>query len=379
MIINKKIIPITYLYFLFFLLGFGKYIMYIPIAIVYLFLNKNWAIKKNYAVILLLNIIMITFLFLLGFERMIPDPLRLLAVLSFVFLVSSFLIQNQPPEIQTNLLIFYILGIGLEALIIAGYSYLFNEGFYGHGKIYDPLIQQEVNSPVTSNNLAILASFLVFYIFNNRKLIIKSSSIILLLIVVVLAAFLSGRTFFLLLFLAIFYSFINPLTTRKTLFALILLFGSLITISTLDNIVNLDSILHRFESGLESKRFLHYKHGINELISHPFGGYTIDKSIEKTKWFHNIFLDMGRLGGWIPIICYSLLLLYVLIKSYDKVIVTNTKYSLATLMFLTSFLILQQDTSLEGNYRAYIVMILSSIILISNTRTIPLYKKFNPK
>lgn len=361
-------IQIIFIYVLFFLLGFNKFILYVPIAITYLlFFNKNWNINKSYLIYTSLNVITIIFLFVIGIDRMTPDePIKIFIVFMFILLISGFLLQNQSKKVQSSLLSFYILGLGIEATIIAGYSYLFNNGSYGYGNIYNPFSQEEINSPVTSNNLSIFASLLLFHFFNfNKNFLSKILTIFLLLITITLAIFLGGRTFFIILLFALFYSAIRPLTPSKLTLIFILTVSLLLVSTYISDLINIDFILKRFEKGLESKRFLHYKHGISEFFKYPLGGYTIDESIEKTRWFHNIFLDMGRLGGWIPVGLFSLSLVYVALKAYKKMLFADTHYNFAILMLLISFLILQQDMSIEGDYRSYIIMYLSSIILLT--------------
>lgn len=362
-------IKITFLYILFLLLGFNKFILYVPVAVAYLLLiNNNWNINKSFLIYSTLNIVAIIFLFLIGFDRMtLEDPIKLFIVFMFILLLSGFLLQNQSKRVQINLLSFYILGLGIETIIIAGYSYLFNHnGIYGYGNIYDPFSQKETNSPITSNNLSILASLLLFYLFNFSKQFLSKILIIFsLLVTITLAIFLGGRTFFIILFLALIYSSLRPITFNKIVIIILLLLIFTIGLNLFNELVSVDFILERFEKVHESKRLLHYQHGIKEFFTHPFGGYTIDQSIENTRWFHNIFLDMGRIAGWIPVSLYLLSLIYILLKSSKKIIFADNYYNFAILMLLVSFLILQQDISIEGDYRSYIILFLSSICLLS--------------
>lgn len=361
-----------YLFFLFLLLGFNKFIFYVPATALYLLVfNKQWQVNKSFFIFALINICVIIFIFLLGYDRMTSEePLKLFIVFLFIIIATGFLIQNRPKKIQTKMLTYYIIGFGFQASIIAGYSYLFNDGSYGYGNLYNPFTQEEINSPITSNNLSILASLIIFYLFNQSGFIRKFLLTLILLIVSGLGIFLGGRTFFIILFFALLYSVIRPLTFNKLTIIFILTAGLLLVSTYISDFINIDFILKRFERGLESKRFLHYQHGINEFFKHPLGGYTIDESIEKTRWFHNIFLDMGRLGGWIPVGLFSLSLVYVALKAYKKMLFADTHYNFAILMLLISFLILQQDISIEGDYRAYIVLYLSSIILLSPSKVI---------
>lgn len=367
--ISKKSINTNYLCFLFFLLGLNKFIIYLPAAFIYFFIfEKKHNLNKSFIIYCALNITTIIFIFILGYDRMTPDePIKLFIVFICVLLISGFLIQDQSKSIQANLLAYYILGVGLEATIIAGYSYLFNDGSYGYGKIYNPFTHTETNSPITSNNLSILASLLIFYLFNKGSFSAKIFYAFLLIIIINLGIFLGGRTFFIILLFALLYSVIRPLSISKLIFISGFILCILLISNHINDIIDTDFILKRFEKGLESKRFLHYKHGINQFFNHPLGGYTIDESIEKTRWFHNIFLDMGRLGGWIPVGLFSLSLAYVVLKTCKKMLFADTHYNFAILMLLISFLILQQDTSIEGDYRAYVTMYLSAILLLSNS------------
>lgn len=308
------------IYLLFFLIGFNNFILYVPATAGYLlFFNKHWQIKRDFLLFTTLNVSAIIFIFLLGYVRMTPEePLKLFIVFLFVLLISGFLIQNQSKEIQRKVLACYILGYGFKSLIIAGYSYIFNDGSYGYGNIYDPFSRKEINSPGISNNLSILASLLIFYIFNNKVFAVKTSSAILLFLTLGMGIFLGGRTFFIIILFATFYSIIRPLTTNKIILILFLTALIYVVANAYGDFINTDFILKRFEKGLESKRFLHYQHGLSEFFKHPLGGYSVDQSIENVRWFHNIFLDMGRLGGWIPVTLFSLSLIYVALKSCKK-------------------------------------------------------------
>lgn len=129
-----------------------------------------------------------------------------------------------------------------------------------------------------------------------------------------------------------------------------------------------DFALGRMGEGFESNRFKHWSHGIEIFMYYPFGGFTVDKSIEITNWYHNILLDTARVAGLIPVFCYIVFTIASLFMFYNSK-KTTYKY-FGFIMFVISFLIMQQDVVFEGEYRMLIVLFLSAVIISTKDRSI---------
>src|SRR5690554_8186538 len=108
--------------------------------------------------------------------------------------------------------------------------------------------------------------------------------------------------------------------------------------------ISLFSRVNRLDGSLQSPRFLLWQDGFLKLLTHPLGGFSVDQTIDQVRWFHNIFLDAGRLAGWFPIVSLALFTFYSFVLFLQR----KNKYSLfAGFMFAVVFALAQQDVVVE--------------------------------
>ncbi|SIS84456.1 hypothetical protein [Belliella pelovolcani] len=363
-----------FLYVAFFALGLNKISFYLPIFTIWIFFtaNKllNGGISKNFALLSSLFLITIVPIFSFGFNRLkLDNPYLNFSAIMFSLIVVGYIFQVQNRQRQIKLLICFIFGMGFEALIITIYSFFTDPIIYGYGLLIDPFTKIEINSPSVSNSLAIFSTVLLFFLFKGSNKKIKLVVLVLFLTCLVSGVFLGGRTFFIIIFLSLLLLISYDLTLFQ--FLKLLSFFMIFTICLLYLFNNSDFFslyvefsLTRFEKGLESTRSRHYAHGMEQLLYYPFGGFEVDTSIEKTYWFHNVFLDNARLAGWIPSISLFFAILFIFISSFKY----KRLKSLSFFIFFITFLILQQDVVIEGNYRSLIIVYLSGVLLVSRNK-----------
>ncbi len=59
----------------------------------------------------------------------------------------------------------------------------------------------------------------------------------------------------------------------------------------------------RFEQGVETPRYELWTNGFYNIFEYPFGGGRLDPTLQMmTKWFHNLWLDVVRVSGVLPLI-----------------------------------------------------------------------------
>ncbi|MEX2488548.1 MAG: hypothetical protein WD356_03385 [Pseudomonadales bacterium] len=359
------------LYLAFFALGFGKFIFYVPLFALYFFLKGaqtfSMPIRSSYLVLLCLMLFATLPLYTFGGARMTIDaPLKSLVPLLFILVVAGFVLQAKTQDLQFKLIVLYVLGFGFDALVLVGYSYWVDASRYGYNLLLNPLNGEEVNSPGASNTLSLMAAMLVFFLFQRLVLIKKLAVLLLLFVLLIAAFFLGGRSFFVILaasFLIVLMLDVKLVQLPKVFFysAAILLFG-LVFIFNLDFLSDkLAFTLLRLSHGLESEaRFELYADGMSVFFDYPFGGFSVDTNLVSTKWFHNIFLDNARIGGWFPVLSLILAMMYIASAYFRK---RNTYFVFAFLLFIVSVLIMQQDVVLEGNFRILMVMYFVGILL----------------
>lgn len=370
---NKKQVFIresAVLYPSFFFLGFNQATFYLPFFGLYFFLKlskmEDIKIKKQYFFLSFLMLFSIVPVFLIGFHRItLENPLRTFAVLVFAIIFAGFSFQSQKKAIQIKLLSLYVIGIGVGAITIAGYSYFINSTLYGYSKLFNPFSGTVINSPSVSNNLALFASLLLAPLFYKTSRYKLTFSLLALSIVIFLAIFLEGRAFFYILFFSLFL-FLVIRFDLKVLMRFIILFSAsfLLAYLLLDNLHdNLGPLIQRLSLGLKSPRFELYKSGASLLMKYPLGGYHVDTSIVNLEWFHNVFLDNGRLAGWLPVVSLFLTMSFIMQKMFRN----SYRYvGLAFVIFVVSVFIMQQDVILEGNYRMLIVMYFSGLFSLKD-------------
>lgn len=381
------------LYLAFFALGFGKFAFYVPLFALYFFLKGSqilaMPVRSSYLILTGLMLIATLPLYTLGADRMtIDNPFRSLMPLLFFLVVAGFVLQTKSQEVQFRLITLYILGFGFDALVLVGYSYWVDPVGYGYGLLLNPFNGEEINSPGPSNILSILAALLIYFLFQKQRLVKRLAVVSLMALVLMAAFFLGGRTFFVILavsFLVMLFLGIKVSQIPKlVLYTSLLIILAFIFVSSMEFLSDkLEFTLQRLSGGLESNRFLHYAHGMNVFFDYPLGGFGIDTTIENTKWFHNVFLDNARIGGWFPVLALIIAVLYIA----ATLLVKRSQYFVfGYLLFVVSFLIMQQDVVLEGNFRVLIVMFFAGILLhakksvstISVSHTISSFKSGSP-
>lgn len=360
------------LYMAFFALGFGKFLFYFPLFLLYIFFNGTkivaMPVRISYSILTGLLLIAILPLYTLCADRMtIDNPFRSLMSLLFSIVVTGFLLQAKSQEVQFKLITLYIFGFGFDALVLIGYSCWVDPFRYGYGLLLNPYDGEEMNSPGASNTLAILATLLIYFLFKKQMLIKRLAVMFLMVLVLMAAFFLGGRTFFVILavsiLLMVFIGFEVGQIWKLFIYTLLLTILVFALVSSTELLSDkLVFTLQRFHSGLESNRFLHYAYGMSVFFDYPFGGFNVDSTIENTRWFHNIFLDIARIGGWFPVLALIFVVLYIAATMLVK---RSEYFVFGYLLFTVSFLIMQQDVVLEGNFRMLIVMFFSGILLHS--------------
>lgn len=361
-------------YLVFFLCGLNLSYLYIPLFLLcvlkdshkYLITKFNW----RFLLLYFLFIAFISTLFAIGYPNFnMEKPYRVFIIVSSLGIVLGLVLNHYSPEVRRKMLNSYLLGISVQTLIIICYSYYTDPLVYGYSKLLDPFSGEQINSPSVSNNLTLFA-VLLFTIFLQREgLILKLLSLFLLLITFYFAIFLGGRAFFVVSIVAFFAILASrmKLSSMLNLFiivAIMIFFGNLLMQSD----SHFQFIAERFSSGVESNRFKHYLYALNQMPYYPFGGFEVDSKIENTLWLHNLIFDSARVAGWIPVfvIIFYTVISFLLYKTKNPD--SYNKYGF--LFFLCSFLLMQQDVVVEGNYRLLVVFFFSTILMNGDNNVI---------
>lgn len=271
------------------------------------------------------------------------NPFNLLIVLIFNLYFFIFIYSTKSHEKQNEILIFFILGMFFESFVTIIYS-LHNGIIYGYGNVFNPFTGEIENSPPYSLNLIIASALFINNIFNKKMVAL---SLLFLSFCILGGFYLGGRTYFICI-LFILIAFL--IRSKRKLKVITIISASLISLFLLTpkEIDFFEQTFSRISDGIESKRFEHLEYGINIFIEYPFGNFSVNQSIEQVDWFHNLFLDAARLGGWIP--AFSLITFYsacfiFFILSIKKI---NFFYNL---LFFVSFLIMMQDVIIEAMHK----------------------------
>lgn len=330
----------------------------------------RYHIKDLFA--LLLSIAFLCVVYINGYPNMHIDksylPLVLLTLTTLIF----FICYSKGAELSFRILQSYTMGMFVKSLLTVLYSLWHGGESYGYGMLLDPLSGQIVNSPAYVALLSISFAFFYSSIFSGCSLSTKKINIAVCAFSFLLAIYLGGRSFFVVVLFTIMLNFILFKSSRRPSFVLFLaimavMFIIAISISpVLQDKINF--ILLRFtNSGLESPRFLLWQDAINKLPEYPFGGFSVDTMIEYTYWYHNLWFDTARLGGWLGLCLLVLLNIYFL--TYGLVIRKNNIYSKHMLIVhLLSLAVMSQEVILEGVLEVFGIYLLSGLMLVRFSR-----------
>lgn len=351
-------------------LGFQQPILFLFFTLLWLLLapcmHGKWVINKN---ILFFSFILFVYVFLF-YSR--PDfitnhdfknKILIFFVFFILYLFQLYFCYRRLDEPIILQVLIWAIFLKMSSICI----YSFYLGGYGYGLLYDFYSRQEVNSPGISNQLTACLIYFLVMLFGVRKITHKQKIIygFSLCFGIVLGFFLGGRFLFvalvaaslLLILKASFYKF----------FSFILFIFSVVFLGYYffsDN-VYFSLVLERLSSGGSNHlRLLHIIDGINQFQSSPYGGFYVNKMIEDTHWFHNIFLDSAKVFGFIIIIPLFVMVLsffFLAVRGY----ISGEKIEISIMSF-SILLIMMQDVVMENNFLILMIYFLFSCGLINN-------------
>lgn len=366
--LSKESLANLTLYMVFIFLGLGLHVIYVFFTLLYILQKPNILInikiKTNFLIVLLLISIFLIPQYTIGYDYTTFDnPYLSMFSVYFSLLIIGYIFQLQDFEKQKYLISIILIGIGLEAIIAVSYSFLIDPFKYGYGLMYNPFLNEETNSPALANKLALLSTLCIFYFINSKSKIMKLLTFITIVVATIMSMWLASRAYFVLFFLSLFIVLMLNFRIKTIgyyfVFCILLFVVYLLVSSSID--LSIFSKLDRLSGSLESARFGLYADGWNKLLQNPFGGFTVNQQIDTVRWFHNIFLDAGRLAGWLPIIG----LISFIIFTYYKYLVKKNKlkFQLPILVFTLVLILSQQDVVLEGMVRFILMIYFCSIVV----------------
>lgn len=354
-------------FIIFFLVGFYKFDYAIVFSILLLILlsrklNNNVIFYNSnipYLIVLYIGIFLFYIIsFIHGMYDNYNNMGEILAVVIFVFL--GYLFINLLEINKKHLVLAGLLfGLGSYSSYCLWYTYFELGQVSAYSKVWNPFLADYENSPTHAINIALLSVWCINSIFKRK--FIEKLFFIPLVIFLILAGLYSGSRVFLLIVL--FSIVFNIVESKKIIFPILLIIV-FITIFPFLDFSDFTTFDRLSSDGLKSQRFELYYLGLENLFYYPFGGYQVDKSTFGTVWLHNIFLDVSRMAGLIPLILFLIFYIGVIkrILKYKKNIDKNL-----ILIFLSSFILMQQDVIFTGNFMLFICSIFSCFTILFYT------------
>ncbi|MDW2141086.1 hypothetical protein H7696_15060 [Vibrio alginolyticus] len=324
--------------------------------------------KFNHGSILVL-LLAIVFVMSFAFKAdalFLPNPLlsitKYIVILSMMFYFAFFTSVEERRFFFTV----FCLSMIINGLIIIYYSYflsLTTSSYFGYGRLFNPIHNVDTISPKIA--LSILAPLISYCLLSQPN---RVALILILTLSIYAFVFVQSRisiVISVIIFLTLLYYEYSKL---KPSIKILLAFSCLIIISgfMLDyNYTSFDFSDNRLvSSGLESKRFLHWKDGLNKIIDHPFGGFKVDPNIEHVNYFHNIIIDSARIYGW-----FAIFLIVSIFTTQVYIIYKYNRKNITRLVFVFVFLtlIMMQDVVIEGNFLLLALSLFISFLSCHNT------------
>ncbi|MGC9423649.1 hypothetical protein [Vibrio sp.] len=245
--------------------------------------------------------------------------------------------------------------------------YSFYLGGYGYGLLYDFYSGQEVNSPGSSNQLTVCLIYFIVMLFGGNNISYKQKVIYFfsLCIGIMFGFFLGGRFLFVALMIASLLLILKANFQKFIYFILFVFFVVFVGYFFFSDNIYVSLVWERFSSGGSNNlRLLHIIDGVNQLQSSPYGGFYVNRMIENTYWFHNIFLDSAKVFGFIIIIPLCVMVFsffWLAVRGY----LSGKKMEISIMSFLM-LLIMMQDVVMESNFLILMIYFLFSCGLINN-------------
>lgn len=357
------------------------------IFMVLLFLLKKYKIfpSKTFVFQYVLIILFILFYILFWDDPSIPENasyfknkeflmlLQLLAILTSVIWLVMF-IDDRKKLLQ--ILYFFSLGMFVKSFWYTLYTFINAPYLFQLRQLLDPFTLEPVNSPAISLMAVYATLIAIFKLIQGENRIVNivfNATIIFggLFIAVLLQA----RTFFVIVSLFTIYLILSNLIANKSIKGVVILIVSCFFIVIFNGYMmdnnkyyqeTYDNIIYRFEEiGVDSSRYLLWESAVNIIIDNPFGGGSTDKKIEATYWFHNLWLDIGRTSGIIPIILmliFQVKVFYILIKnSFFK---SKFEYHFLMIFYISLLIGQYVEIALEGNIVLFVFFVFFHSVII---------------
>lgn len=353
------------------LIGLGGFKLYGPAMLLLLLFE---AVRGNLSKVrfepLLISIcwfVIFIFVFTIGYSRLTLTSPPISALKLFImYFVLGLAFANRSEHEKRSILLALVLGLAVNSLVVLGYSLIITSNSYGYGNLYDPLAKKLVNSPLIGSQLAIVCGVTLYMLMNTGKLILKGLYVGAILVMLVAAIVIASRSFFVLSGVALLWVLFNKVTLKRTSQMAALagmgFLGFQLWLSTSPQLQQgYDFFIFRFSSGLQSQRFELFAYGFSHFFNEPWGGYSVPEATFGVQWYHNMFLDLGRLAGIVPA-AFFLNFTLLVIWTY---LVRRRRYgrSLLALIFALCWLISMQEVILEGKQSIMFLMYLSGIAL----------------
>ncbi len=328
-----------------------------------LLIINNTNNKLNYESLLffLLAIIFVTLFAFKADALFLPNPLLSISKYIVILCMMFYLAFFTSVEERTFFFSVFCLSMIVNGLIIIYYSYflsLTTSSYFGYGRLFNPIHNVETVSPKIA--LSILAPLISYCL-----LIQPNRTMLFLILTLSLYAFVfvQSRVSIVISVIILATLLYYEYSKLKPPIKILLVFSLLIILSgfMLDyNYISFDFSDNRLvSSGLESKRFLHWKDGLSKIIDYPFGGFKVDPSIEHVNYFHNIIIDSARIYGWFAIILLMSIFfaqVYIMYK-YNRNNITKLG-----IVFVLLTLIMMQDVIIEGNFLLLVLSLFISFL-----------------
>ncbi|WP_222860673.1 hypothetical protein [Vibrio cholerae] len=304
---------------------------------------------KMLGAVALLLIFIISF-YLIGWDNIGDESIveRFSFLLFTVFTLSILSLRVRQRE-KLRIIKAFIYGMFCYSLPIVLIS--LTKGGYGYGSLYNPWTQMEMNSPSVSNDLALIASYMILFGSSKQRIL----HLFLLSLVIISGVYVGGRTFIFVVVVCLFLSCYTNLRAKQ----LVLVFPMIITSVIFVFITGLDKVLFSrfYEMGLESARFDLIIQALIYIPSYPYGGFEPSVYSYDGEWFHNFYLDTASTSGWYPLSVSIFFTAFI-----AKVVFRHYKVSFL-FFFLTIVLIMSQDVIMEGNLKPFLLFIFSAVLL----------------
>lgn len=331
----------------------------------YVFIAKSVIIKARLIVLGGILVMGLCFYYMNGSENFYNKNVLLDIGYSCLLIFSFFIAYVYAGSYQDALNIYLIFSIGMlsSAVVLVFYTIYTAPYLLDNRLAITPISNAIVNTPQFSNIAIYSTIYSVFVLLGgeNGSNVKRWFGYVLVSLGVLISIIVQARTYFIILLVLILYVSLRLRKKKEMIGFLLFLFGLIFVGNLHDSSIFLIALDRYVEVGFDTGRYDLFFLGVENIAVNPFGTSSPVFGPYYAKWYHNLWLDIVRTSGVIPLMFFIVFNVYIFMQL--KYIYKEWR-SFYLWVFLVFNLLFISSVPLEAKQVDYIFFVLFSGLIL---------------